>query len=181
MAAKVSGSFAKLIFASLAMASVAGCAIQQAPVVTQSAAIPSAISDIEMAHEADTSGLRSQFSNSLLQAFSSQSVQSKAGSRWVVDFAIASQPAKTSVVPVGQEDAGVGPSAPGGDAKWYHACKPERVKGTLAVFDREANALAGKSEGHFIACPGDRTEIDKLAMMLVRSVTGKTTSPALQE
>lgn len=172
MSARISGSISKFWFGLFVAVPLGGCAIAQPPVVTHSAVAKAAVGDFELAQQPDATGLRGDFALSLATAFSSQGISAKAGSRWVADFAVSSQPASIAVVPVGKESEASDPAKSGGvKAKWYHKCKPERVRGTLAIFDRNANTLAAKSEAHFIACPGDLAELDALASLLVRTAT----------
>ncbi|MCK0127647.1 hypothetical protein [Erythrobacter sp. F6033] len=182
MTGKISNTLPRFAALSLSALLLAGCAIEQPSSLTHRLALSNAITDVEMTADPEALAMKVGFADALTRAFSEQNISSKTGSRWIADFAVSAQPAQTSVVTVAQEQQGVSPSAGGGvKAKWFHKCKPERVRGSLAVFDRDANELVGKAEGHFIACPGDRAEMDALAALLVRSVTSSAALGTSQE
>ncbi|TRD11940.1 hypothetical protein FGU71_08785 [Erythrobacter insulae] len=173
---------AKLAAASLAVCGLSACAIEQAPTLTQRPAMPIAITTVDLAQDEDLVGLRSAFARSLSLALAAEKVAPSADSDWIADFAVSSHPAEVSITPIGDGAEGQGPDASHGvKSKWYHKCKPERVRASLAVFERQANRLVAKSEGHFIACPGDRARLNDLATLLVSSVKDKTAAGQVQE
>nr|WP_298929911.1 hypothetical protein [uncultured Erythrobacter sp.] len=178
MTSRFPNALVNVACAALAVSLLAGCSIERPSTITHRAALKSPIVDVAFAPNADASGLRSEFSGSLDRAFGLNGVNSESNSRWIADFAVASFPTDVSVVPIGDEAAGVDPSKTTGiNAKWYHKCQPVQVRGSLAIFDSQTNTLVAKSEGHFVSCPGDLGELDALADLLVRSAMNDTAVP----
>ena len=112
--------------------------------------------------------LRSDFELHLKNAFARQGVAIDEGSELVVDFSIASHPASTTVIPIGEKELEAPPQAR--RTRWYHKCAATSVKGSLAVFARDANRVVAKSSGEYVGCPGDREQLGNLAQLLVKAV-----------
>lgn len=170
MAVYSGGPFAKIALPLLLVSTVAGCAIGVPPQITQQTPYKAGLADIELPKVAEESGLRAQFASVLKDALAANGVSPKQGSRWVADYAIASQPADTSVVAVERATGSELPSDQSAKTHWYDKCEPQRVKGSLVVFDRQSNEVVARSEGHFIACPDDQSELGNLARLLVRAI-----------
>ena len=152
----------------IAAASLAGCAASREPVITYQMAPQQAVSEVEFVVGEEGDSLRQQFASHLSRALAEDGVAVAPGSRWVADFAVASQPADTTIVPVSQDAADEPPKA--NRPQWLDACRETKVKGTLAIFERATNRLVAKAEGDYRGCPGDRSSLAGLAGLLVRSV-----------
>lgn len=161
---------------------LAGCSIARDPVTTFSSADVSAPQDVEFVVTEEESALRARFAGVLKSSFAERGIADRTGSGRIADFAIASRDAGTTIVAVGQDGNPV-PQPAGNDptAKWYHKCRPTRVKGSLALYDRASNALVGKSEGNYIGCPDDLSKLEALADLLVGEALGAGLPAAVQE
>lgn len=150
---------------------LSACAVDRAPTLSHAQPYDGAFGQVELISEKDETALRQEFSSALNRALSDHSVEVESGSSLVADFAVSATSIETGLDPVSGESEATKPKAPENRRpRWYNRCAPDRVRGSLAIFDRASNALVAKSEGHFIACPGDRDQLNGLANLLVKSV-----------
>lgn len=159
-----------ILLGAAAMA-LSACAVERPPTLSHAQPYDGTFNQVELISEKDESGLRQQFLSALTRALSQHSVQVKSGSDFIADFAVSSTSSETGLDPVsGGSETTKLQASEHRRPRWYARCAPDRVRGSLAIFDRATNALVAKSEGHFIACPGDHGQLNELANLLVQSV-----------
>lgn len=163
-----------LVFAGAFLASA--CAVTTPATITSTKRAPQSISSVEMLSEAGETGLRARFLDELTEALGTRAVAVQSGADYVADFSVSEREAQLGLqaVPKGNEAAPTNPPAdPEFKQRWYHACKPNRVSASLVIYTRTTGTVHAKSSGEFLACPGDLSQIDDLAQILVDRTLGK--------
>lgn len=90
------------------------------------------------------------------------------------EFAISAQPSDIALSePATQERPGLQASQLSRKPRWWDKCKVEKLRGSIALFNRKSGALAAKSEGEYFACTGDMSGVADLAALLVESALAR--------
>ncbi|UAB77658.1 hypothetical protein INR77_12810 [Erythrobacter sp. SCSIO 43205] len=151
----------------LASAGLGACAVSTPAAITDSQNASGTINNLQfVAEEGVQSGLGKQFKSALANALSAQGVTLGGNAGYLADFTVAERPADLALQDVTGDDANA--SAPASDFKprFFHTCKAHRVSASLVIYNKQSGALHSKSEGEYIACPGDTSQLGVLANLL---------------
>lgn len=152
---------------------VSACAVSTQPAVTATQSNPTplgaaqSITNLEWLSEGDETGLRAQFLNELNRSLSARGLSVQSGAQYVADFSVSQREASLGLQPVSSAANASAQEEPDFKGRWYHKCKPNRVSASLVVYARASGEVHTKSTGEFLACPGDLSQLDELAQMLV--------------
>lgn len=151
--------------------SVSACAIATPATITSttsSAPITAqAINGVELIGAPDETGLRAALQSELTRALGARGVPEQSGADHIADFAVSERPAATGLLPVSEETDAAGHPEPAFKSRWYDKCKPSRISASLVIYARANGTIATKASGEFLACPGDHSQLDDLADLLV--------------
>lgn len=146
---------------------VSACTVTTPAAITSTQGVARALTSVQLLSEQDETGLRSQFANEITQSFGSRGVTLNQSAPFVADFAVSQRPAELGLQAI-SESSEEG-QAPKSDFKsrWYDKCKPSRVSASLVIYSRASGTVQAKSSGEFLTCPGDLSQLNDLAQILV--------------
>ncbi|WFL77067.1 hypothetical protein P7228_13880 [Altererythrobacter arenosus] len=156
-------------------ASLASCAIND-PLALDRAGVPQNLETIELVASEDDGALRSQFREAVVDAFGRRGIGIAEGSKAVADLAISLRSAETAIIPGAQSQTqeSTGPiKSDGREGKWFESCDGERLRATLAVFDRSSGALNYRGSVQSDQCRGKPVPVAVLAERLVGDALGE--------
>lgn len=163
----------KLSMLAALIAIMPACTVNPAPAVTliQPLAVPAdrvAFVDYDGAEAG--SAQRARFSSELKSALTKNRVVLAEGSPLIAEYTLSAQPSDLALSePAITTGTGNSKSQLSRKARWWDKCKVEKIRGSLALFDRASGVLSAKSEAEYFACAGDLTGLADLADMLVRA------------
>jgi len=151
---------------------LSACAVSTPASITSTKASPQAITNIELLSENRNAGLRAQFFDDLTNTLQSRGVSIQTGAPHVADFAVSQRQAGVGLQSISQDSDAAEPIEPPFKQRWYHKCKPNRVSASLVIYARSNGAVQAKASGEFLACPGDMSQLEDLAQVLVDRTLG---------
>lgn len=156
----------------IASLTLSGCAVGVPATITSSQPPAGSIATLTLLSESDETKLRQEFAGKIRRALTQRGVGIADDSMFVGDFSIDVRPIALGVDPVTQPDS---PSKPEGEefrSRWYHECRPNRITGSIVIYSRQSGTALTKSEGEFIACPDDMSQLDDLVRLLLDEALG---------
>lgn len=150
-----------------ALALLSGCAVSTPATLSIAQASEVRTESVRLLGEDDESNLRVRFHSALRNSIKNRSIAVKEDADLIGDFAISARDATIAVQSAAQSTDNADALEPGFKPRFYHKCKPDRIQAALVLYSRKSGEIKGRSEGEFLACPGDFSELDDLAELLV--------------
>ncbi len=147
---------------------LAACAVATPVTITSVQSAPSAVTSLEFVPQDEGRGIRARFKTELARAFADQGVSVGPDADFLADFAVSERSAELALQNVTSDDANAARPASDYEPRWFHKCKPARVSASLVIYSKRTGALHSKSEGEFLACPGDTSQLSDLAGLLAK-------------
>lgn len=152
-------------------ASTAGCAVYSPPTITARTGAVASGSSVQLVADDATAGLRTDFAASLGKALAQNRFQMDDEGTLVADYAIATRDADTSLSGEGAADPATPQLQSGArDSHWLDKCNADRLRATLAMFDRASGTMVYRGEAETDICRGAGFAIDALAELLVEDM-----------
>ncbi len=160
-----------MLAASIAI--VPACTVNPAPAVTliQPLAVPAdRVAFVDYDGSEAGSAQRAHFSSELKAALTKNRVVLAEDGALIAEYTLSAQPSDLALSePAITTGTGNSNGQLSRKPRWWDKCKVEKIRGSLALFDRASGALSAKSEAEYFACAGDLTGLSGLADMLVRA------------
>lgn len=156
----------------LAAFCLSACATGTPATITSAQGSTPNLTSVTLLGEEDTAGLRAQFRAELSRALAARGSNIRTDADFIADFAVSEHEAQLSLQEISEDSDGADLSEDNFKSRWYDNCKPNRVSASLVLYSRASGEIEAKSSGEFLACPGDHSELGKLADLLVARAAG---------
>ena len=158
---------AKGIAITLVSLGVTACAVSTPATVTAVQEAPSAVTTITfVTQQEEKRGIRARFKTALAESLAARGASMSADAAYLADFTVSQRPAQLALQDVTQDDDNASPPTSDYRPRWFHKCKPERVSASLVIYAKASGTLHSKSQGEFLGCPGDTSQLYDLAELL---------------
>lgn len=155
-----------------ALAILSGCAISQPATLASAQASGTELQSVYLLSDDEDNALRSRLDAALRSAMGDRSTAVEEGADLIGDFGISARDATLAVQSIADTNEGADSLEMRFRNRFYHSCRPDRIRATLVLYARESGEMRGRAEGEFLACPGDFGELNNLAQLLVDEAMG---------
>lgn len=162
----------RCVFAGSIAFGLVGCAVAEAPMITSSAGSVGDMKTVSVI-EGDAEQLgRMEFANELGAAFQQRGIARAENGDYIADFSVGAVGGQVWVALDEGKEKDAAPLSLATETKSsiFDKCEKQRVRASLALFERASGELVGKNDAQAIICAGAELPMKELAELLVSDV-----------